>query len=87
MSPAACVPGDDCIALKSGMDADGRAVGIPTVNVTVRNTHFLQGHGCSIGSDMSGGVANAVLWVVPAPSPSVLVDSISVSCVRAIGAA
>ena len=52
--------GDDCIALKSGMDADGRAVGIPTVNVTVRNTRFLQGHGCSIGSDMSGGVANAV---------------------------
>lgn len=52
--------GDDCIALKSGMDSDGRAVGIPTVNVTVRDTVFLEGHGCSIGSDMSGGVANAV---------------------------
>ena len=52
--------GDDCIALKSGMDSDGRAVGIPTVNTTVRDTVFLQGHGCSIGSDMSGGVANAV---------------------------
>ena len=52
--------GDDCVALKSGMDADGRAVGIPTVNVTVRNTHFFQGHGCSIGSDMSGGISNAV---------------------------
>ena len=52
--------GDDCIALKSGMDSDGRAVGIPTVNITVRDTVFLQGHGCSIGSDMSGGVANAV---------------------------
>ena len=42
------------------MDADGRAVGIPTVNVTVRNTHFFQGHGCSIGSDMSGGIAHVV---------------------------
>jgi polygalacturonase len=51
--------GDDCIALKSGMDADGRAVGIPTANVTVRRTAFLRGHGCSIGSDMSGGVVNA----------------------------
>jgi hypothetical protein len=51
--------GDDCVALKSGMDADGRAVGIPTSNVTVRLSSFLRGHGCSIGSDMSGGVINA----------------------------
>lgn len=26
---------DDCIAIKSGKDVDGRAVGIPTNNVTV----------------------------------------------------
>ena len=27
--------GDDCIAIKSGKDEDGRAVGIPTANVLV----------------------------------------------------
>ena len=30
--------GDDCIAIKSGKDADGRAVGIPTANVLVSAT-------------------------------------------------
>lgn len=51
--------GDDCITLKSGRDRDGRRVGKPTENVTVRNCTFRRGHGAIvIGSEMSGGVKN-----------------------------
>ena len=50
--------GDDCVAVKSGMDADGRAWAKPTVNVTVRRVNFQRGHGVSIGSDCSAGVQN-----------------------------
>ena len=52
--------GDDCIAIKSGKDADGRAVGIPTNNVTIRNMRFGKGHGISIGYEMSGNVTNVI---------------------------
>lgn len=47
---------DDCIAIKSGRDAEGRAVGIPTKNVLVENCHFRNGFGVAVGSEMSGGV-------------------------------
>eukprot|EP01084_Bolivina_argentea_P174284 301916_1 len=50
--------GDDCIAIKSGKDADGRAVGIPSNNITIRDMQFGNGHGISIGSEMSGNVTN-----------------------------
>lgn len=53
--------GDDVVAIKSGKDADGRAVGIPTTNVTVRNCAFGSGHGLSIGSEMSGNVTNVLV--------------------------
>jgi polygalacturonase len=54
--------GDDCICLKSGMDADGRDVGIPTENVAVSNCVTRGGHGgIVIGSDMSGGVRNVAV--------------------------
>ncbi len=52
--------GDDCIAIKSGMDADGRAVGIPSNHILVENMYFRSGHGISIGSDMSGNVTNVL---------------------------
>ena len=51
---------DDCIAIKSGKDEDGRAVGIPTRNITIRDMTFGQGHGISIGSEMSGDVLDVV---------------------------
>jgi len=50
---------DDCIALKSGMNEDGRRVGIPTENVIIRRIRATGGQGgITIGSDMSGGVRN-----------------------------
>lgn len=49
---------DDCIAVKSGRDAEGREVGIPTENVLVYNCRFTSGFGAAIGSEMSGSVRN-----------------------------
>jgi hypothetical protein len=53
--------GDDVVAIKSGKDADGLAVAIPTNNITVRNCEFGSGHGLSIGSEMSGNVTNVLV--------------------------
>jgi len=51
--------GDDCIAIKSGRNADGHRFGIPSENVIVRNCRMKQGHaGIAIGSEISGGVRN-----------------------------
>jgi hypothetical protein len=53
--------GDDAVALKSGINEDGRRVGRPTENVIVRNITVLTTHGgIVIGSDMSGGVRNVL---------------------------
>ena len=49
--------GDDCIAIKSGRNEDGRRIAVPTENVIVRNNKFANGHGgITIGSEISGGV-------------------------------
>lgn len=51
--------GDDCIAIKSGRNNDGRRLNIPTENVVIRNCQMLAGHGgVVIGSEISGGVRN-----------------------------
>jgi len=51
--------GDDCIAIKSGRDADGRQVNVPSQNVVIQNSNFANGHGgITIGSEMTGGVKN-----------------------------
>jgi polygalacturonase len=51
--------GDDCIALKSGRNNDGRRVGIPVENVIVRDCTMKDGHGgVTIGSEISGGARN-----------------------------
>lgn len=50
--------GDDCIAVKSGINWFGRTYGRPSANITVRDSYFGNGHGLSIGSEMSGGVSN-----------------------------
>ncbi len=51
--------GDDCIAIKSGRDRDGRRVGKPTENIIVRHCVGLRGHGgIVIGSESSGDVRN-----------------------------
>jgi len=51
--------GDDCIAIKSGRNNDGRRVGIPSENIIIRNCRMKDGHGgVTIGSEASGGVRN-----------------------------
>ncbi|MDE6371038.1 MAG: glycoside hydrolase family 88 protein, partial [Duncaniella sp.] len=51
--------GDDCIAIKSGRNRDGRTMGIPTQNVIVRNCRMKNGHGgIVVGSEISGGFRN-----------------------------
>jgi polygalacturonase len=49
--------GDDCIAIKSGRDAQGRRVGRPSENITITNCTMVRGHGgVSMGSEMAGSV-------------------------------
>ncbi|MEA3186522.1 MAG: hypothetical protein QOD99_352, partial [Chthoniobacter sp.] len=51
--------GDDGICLKSGQDAAGRRIGVPTENVLIENNVVYHAHGgFTIGSEMSGGVRN-----------------------------
>ncbi len=51
--------GDDCIALKSGRNNDGRRVNRPIENVVVRDCVMKDGHGgVVIGSEISGGARN-----------------------------
>jgi polygalacturonase len=48
---------DDCIAIKSGKDEDGRRVNRPATDILVEKCHFRYGHGgVSMGSEMSGGI-------------------------------
>ncbi len=54
--------GDDCIALKSGMDEDGRRVGRPTENVTISDCIMKKGHGGVVfGSECAAGVRNVTV--------------------------
>ncbi|WP_405512727.1 glycoside hydrolase family 28 protein [Spirosoma sp. KNUC1025] len=51
--------GDDGICMKSGRDEQGRKRGVPTENITIRNSRVYHAHGgFVIGSEMSGGVRN-----------------------------
>lgn len=52
---------DDCIAIKSGRDAEGRTIGIPTENVRITDCRFENGFGVAIGSEVSGGVRNVLV--------------------------
>ncbi|MCR5820859.1 MAG: glycoside hydrolase family 88 protein [Bacteroidaceae bacterium] len=51
--------GDDCIAIKSGRNRDGRERGIPSQNIIIRRCEMRNGHGgVVIGSEISGGCRN-----------------------------
>lgn len=51
--------GDDGICLKSGKDAVGRRIGVPTEDVLIEDCVVFHAHGgFTIGSEMSGGVRN-----------------------------
>ena len=63
--------GDDCIAIKSGRNADGRRVNVPTENVIVRNCQMRDGHGgLVLGSEISGGVRNVFMEDCVMSSPN-----------------
>jgi polygalacturonase len=54
--------GDDCIAIKSGKNNDGRRWARPSKNIIVRNCIMKDGHaGVALGSEISGDVKN--VWV------------------------
>ncbi len=51
--------GDDCIAIKSGRNNDGRRVNKPSENIVIRDCLMKAGHGgVVIGSEMSGSIRN-----------------------------
>lgn len=51
--------GDDCIAIKSGRNNDGRLWNQPSRNIIIRNCKMEDGHGgVVIGSEISGGCEN-----------------------------
>jgi len=51
--------GDDCIAIKSGRNNDGRRVNVPSENFVIRNCQMLDGHGgVVLGSECTGGIRN-----------------------------
>jgi polygalacturonase len=51
--------GDDCIAIKSGRNEDGRRLNAPSENIVIRDCVMKDGHGgVVIGSEVSGSVRN-----------------------------
>jgi polygalacturonase len=63
--------GDDCIAVKSGRNRDGRRVNVPCQNVLIRDCVMKDGHGgVSIGSEVSGGIRNVLIQNSQMSSPN-----------------
>jgi polygalacturonase len=63
--------GDDCIAIKSGRNDDGRRIGVPSENIIVRNSTMKDGHGGVVmGSEISGGVRNVFIENCKMDSPN-----------------
>jgi len=63
--------GDDCIAIKSGRDADGRRVGIPSKNIIVQKCKMIDGHGGVVmGSEITAGVNNVFVENCAMDSPN-----------------
>jgi unsaturated rhamnogalacturonyl hydrolase len=63
--------GDDCIAIKSGRNNDGRRLGVPSENVVVRRCTMKDGHGgVVIGSEISGGCRNVFVEDCRMDSPN-----------------
>jgi polygalacturonase len=63
--------GDDCIAIKSGRDQDGRRIARPAENHIIENCEMKDGHGgVVIGSEISGGARNifAINCIMDSPN-------------------
>ncbi|HMB61223.1 MAG TPA: glycoside hydrolase family 28 protein [Xanthomonadales bacterium] len=69
--------GDDCIAIKSGRNADGRRVNVASENIVVSNCEMKAGHGGVVmGSELSGGIRNVFVENCRMSSPDLW------SCIR-----
>jgi unsaturated rhamnogalacturonyl hydrolase len=63
--------GDDCIAIKSGRNNDGRRVNVPSENLIIRRCTMRDGHGgVVIGSEISGGCRNVFVEDCVMDSPN-----------------
>lgn len=63
--------GDDCIAIKSGRNADGRRLAMPTENLLIRRCEMKDGHGgVVLGSECSGGIRNVFVEHCRMDSPN-----------------
>jgi len=63
--------GDDCIAIKSGRNADGRRISVPSENIIIRGCTMKDGHGgVVLGSEMSGGIRNVFVDDCTMDSPN-----------------
>jgi polygalacturonase len=63
--------GDDCIAIKSGRNRDGRRVGAACENIVVRDCTMKDGHGgVALGSEGSGGIRNVFIDQCRMDSPN-----------------
>jgi polygalacturonase len=63
--------GDDCVAVKSGRNADGRRLAAPSENIVVRHCRMRDGHGgVVIGSEVSGGCRNVFVEDCVMSSPN-----------------
>lgn len=62
--------GDDCIAIKSGRNNDGRRIGVASENLIIRNCVMKDGHGgVVLGSEVSGDVRNVFVENCTMDSP------------------
>ncbi|MBI5382935.1 MAG: glycoside hydrolase family 88 protein [Opitutae bacterium] len=62
--------GDDCIAIKSGRNGDGRRVATPSENIIVRGCTMKDGHGGVVmGSEISGSCRNVFIENCKMDSP------------------
>ena len=63
--------GDDCIAIKSGRNNDGRRVNVPSENIVIQGCTMKDGHGgIVIGSEVSGSVRNVYAEECSMDSPN-----------------
>jgi polygalacturonase len=65
--------GDDCIAIKSGRNNDGRRVGVPSADLIIRDCTMRDGHaGVAIGSEISGSCSNVFVEDCEMSSPELV---------------
>ena len=63
--------GDDCIAIKSGRNNDGRRVAVPSENLIIRGCTMKDGHGgVVVGSEISGNCSNVFIENCRMDSPN-----------------